>query len=440
MPTATQANHLVPAFQRFTPHPITDRAWWDMVATDPRWAAWRHDILARAASAPRQPVVLTASMWLRVRRHNDRSPGDQHVQESRSWLGALIIRRCLAGPGDDDQLLDWLWAQATEPSWLHMSHWNLHEGNLAPDLPRLGQPDLDLMGCEHAAFLAEAVEVLAPWLISQSPALADDIRFEIDRKILTPFAEGAVAWWMDGHINNWAGVCGGALVAACRSLAAQGHPRPAAEARALIALQRYLDKAFTPTGECDEGIGYWFYGMVMAQLGLTRLDEHEIPRFQRLVSVGDFPRRCHLGADVFLSWNDSNHHASASTAFVPWLARQTGNQWLWDWARRSPSWGGRHIGGLLREAEALAWLQPDPMLVLTSDGSDWLEDQQVATFRNRRLVAAITGGRNDENHNHNDLGHVVLLVDGKFVLPDFGAPKPYQGEEKGAQESRYAAS
>lgn len=205
----------------------------------------------------------------------------------------------------------------------------------------------------------------------------------------------------------------------------------------MSALHRYLDAGFTPDGECAEGIGYWHYGMVMAQLGITRLDPAEIPAAERLTRVGDFPRRCHLGGGIFLSWNDSNHLAKAATAFVPWLARQTGNQWLWSWARQSPVWGNRHIGGLLREAEALAWLAPDPGVEVAGGFDPWLEDQQVATFSSGRLTAAITGGRNDESHNHNDLGHVVVLLDRSFVLPDMGAPKPYPADFFGPRRYTY---
>lgn len=411
---------------RFLPHPITDRAWWNQVASDSRWSDWRAQITAWADAAPAKPERLEASELLSVRRRQDRRPGDRFTREARRALAALAIRRCLVGgelrSGDDDRLLDTLWAQVTEPSWTHQAH-------VGPrDLPPHDRPGLDLMATEQAAFTAELIELLGPWLAVQSDTLIATMVAAIDRQVLTPFGAGlAVGWDRDAPTNNWIGVCAGSILCTCESLAALGHPRPAARARALEGLRRYVVHAFTPDGECDEGIGYWVYGMIMASLGWTRLDPAEWPARERLARIADYPRRCHLFGDSFLSGNDSSLEAKAGLSFVPWLARGLQDEWLWSWSRRAPATGERHLGLLLRECEALAWCPPSGEAAPPA-APVYLADQQSGVLRNGRLVIALAGGTNAENHNHNDLGHVVVALDERFVLPDFGAPKPYPGD------------
>jgi hypothetical protein len=73
-----------------------------------------------------------------------------------------------------------------------------------------------------------------------------------------------------------------------------------------------------------------------------------------------------------------------------------------------------------------------------------LKDQQVGVLRiptvRGELIAALTGGNNDERHNHNDLGHFVVALAGEFIIPDFGAPSPYPGDFFGPRRYTYLAA
>jgi len=91
---------------------------------------------------------------------------------------------------------------------------------------------------------------------SVSNTLADSILFEVDRRSCnrTPTARGC-GGQPGPRINNWLGVCAGTILTACESLAAQGHPGPR-PAHGHSADSPVLDKAFTASGECDEGVGY----------------------------------------------------------------------------------------------------------------------------------------------------------------------------------------
>jgi hypothetical protein len=435
---------------RIQPHPIDNRAFWDPVRTDPRFAPVRNLLLPRAEGAGLQPPPVPAADFLAARRSNDRGRLDRVWQEDRATLTALAFRRCLLGvdPTDpDDTLLNWLWALLTLPTWVVSAHL---PGN---DLPDLAQPQFDLAACEMAALLAELRQALKPWMDSVSKTLADSIVTEIDRRVLRPFAEGAEVWWDNPthQINNWTGVCAGSILAACESLASQGHPRPQARTRALKGLNLFLAQAFTAAGECDEGVGYWSYGVGMACLGWSRLapaDFAAATDSARFQVVAEYPRRAHLFGDCFFTANDGGLHASAGVSFVPWLARACGSDWLARWARRSPALDCRHFGQLVSILWALdrglASAAPDPSSALPPPPpSQWFPDQQAAVIRIASgptlLLLTLSGGDNAERHNHNDLGHFMAALDGRWIIPDLGAPH-YSTDFFGPRRYRYLSA
>lgn len=452
MPLPT--NPSLSAYYRFTPHPMDDRAYWNAVRKEARFAELFEQNERICAEASPEPPVPCATDFLAAKRDNDRGRLDHRWQSERGVWSALALRRCVLGldPNDpDDRLLDWTWSFLIEPTWAVSAHLP------GMDLPASGKPTLDLAACEMAAQFAELRECLKPWMDSVSATLADSIVYEIDTRILTPYAEGVETWWDNSKrtlLSNWTGVCAGSIIAACDSLAAQGQPRPKARARAIDAMKRFLDAGFTPGGECDEGVAYWCYGVGMACLGMCRLEREEfastfdLERFRR---IADYPRRAHLFGNTFFSGNDAGLAAHAPSYFVPWLAAASDHSFLAQWHHDYPSNAGRMFSILLRTLAApgteyfedaraargsSARLPAENKRTLTS----YLEDQQVAILREPtpkgELIVCLSGGNNQERHNHNDLGHFVVALDGKIIVPDLGAPV-YKSDFFGANRYKY---
>jgi hypothetical protein len=84
------------------------------------------------------------------------------------------------------------------------------------------------------------------------------------------------------------------------------------------------------------------------------------------------------------------------------------------------------LGRALSELADTTWLEAGPVeppLV----ASAWLPGTQVGVARTapgteRGLTLAVKGGHNAENHNHNDVGSVVIAVDGVPAVADAGRP------------------
>jgi hypothetical protein len=412
----------------FRPTSTNDRAFWTSAAariarSDPGLAG----VADKVEQLPDRPPMPLAADYLAAKRSNERKRLDDHWRITRHRLAQLVIRRGTKGldPADaDDRLLNWLFAFVYEPTWVVSAH--------LPgfDLPTSGEPQFDLAATEFAMELAELRETLLPWIDAQSSTLAKSIVREIDRRVLTPFGDGAEVWWHDPagkrNTNNWAGVCGGSLLTACESLAAQGFDRPKARARAIDCVNYFLRRGFTESGECDEGIGYWGYGVEFACHGMMRLADlaKEID-VDRLRAVASYPARSHLFGQVFFAANDTARTASAGVG-SRWLARATGDEFLKWWGLSYPV-SSVHTLAQIQRALAEEPATEKPAAAPTHPVARQLADQQVAIFQSRvqgKLVTfTLTGGNNAENHNHNDLGTFQYFVDDRALIPDLGAPQ-----------------
>ncbi len=442
------------AFKRYyqvTPIPMDDRSFWDRVRGEARFAELMKVVRSQTEEAAMDPPRLRATDYLAAKRHNNRNATDVYWQSHRRTLSNLAMNRCLLGidPADpDDRLLNWLWSFLTEPTWAVSAH--LPE----MDLPSMGSHTLDLAATELAAMLAEMCECLRPWMDSVSNTLSDSIVSEIDRRVLIPFLEAPPSTWAREdapHMNNWTGVCAGSILTTCESLAAQGYARPEARRRAIDLLNVFLHRAFSEHGECDEGVGYWLYGMGLACMGWSRLDRSEFERSvdqDRLRVVADYPHRAHLFDNVFFSGNDAGLFAAAPSYFVAWLEGATGLQWLNHWMRIAPETNPghlRHFGMMLRqlalprEPEAVE----ETAAAIDGGGAQYLPDQQVAVFRTQtpggELLGALSGGNNAERHNHNDLGHFIITFNRDIIIPDLGAPY-YQADFFGPKRYTYLSA
>lgn len=438
----------VPPCRPFIPHSIEDRAFWQRAQADSATAGFVRAIRARADAAPARPPIPLASDYLAARRTNDRHRIDNYWQVERVTLSALVLRRCLLGidaADPDDRLLDWLFAFATHPTWAVSAHL---PGN---DLPIAGAPRLDLAATEMAGVLAETVEVLRPWIDSASQTLATSIIHEIDQRVLEPFVHNRNPSWaiedeLD-HRNNWTGVCAGSILAACESLARQGQPRPEARAKALRLLDRFLREAFTPSGECDEGIMYWSYGVSYTCYGLCRLAPDELAGsidLDRLRQVAAYPGRTHLFETTFYSANDSTTRTGAALSYVPWLAEVTGDAFLRHWLASAPSESFRDVMSGLRVIDSLLDPRSDrPADPPPQRPTQYLEDQQVAIARlpspAGEMLIALGGGNNGERHNHNDVGHFLVTIDQQAIIPDLGGPQ-YTTDFFGPRRYTYLAA
>jgi hypothetical protein len=381
--------------------------------------------VARPWPAPR------ARDWARYFRDGDRDGYEQMIfaRQARLTRAAVLAAVTL----DDawlDEVADGVVLLCERSSWC----WPAHDDAFARSgavLPAVTEPYLDLGAGEVAAQLAWLDHLLGVQLDARVPGLRARIRHEVDRRVLTPFETRADWHWLglDGDVHNWnPWIHGNVLVAAVALVDGDPERRAGLIDRVVTGLDRYA-ASIPADGAIDEGYSYWWNGACRLFEAFEVLGEAAGAE-----ATVAFPHSMHLGGPWYLNHADGPARPSPHQ---PWaalhrVARQVGDEAAVAHAAAHRDPGGpvaheeQGLGRLLRALTDPAWVAATPgRSPLPRDV--WLPSTQVllarpAPGRPDGLTLAVKGGHNGEHHNHNDVGSVVVALDGVPVLVDPGRP------------------
>ncbi|MFI7151187.1 heparinase II/III family protein [Nonomuraea sp. NPDC050022] len=432
LPDALAGSLLPP--EKALPIPAAGDGVWDRSAESGALLAVRERAEAELGTPWPQPL---ASQYARYFRDGNRTRYESQVFERQDRLTRTVLM-ALASGADEwlEEAADGIVQLCEQSSWC----WPAHEDTCRPRgtvLPDVATPCLDLGAADVAAQLAWADQVLGDRLAERFPGLRERVRAEVRARVLAPFVQRRDWHWLglDGDPSNWCPwICGNVLVAALR-LTEAGQERACQVALAVAGIDRYL-AALPDDGSVDEGYEYWWNGACRALEALDvlehatagRLDASEIQVVRETVR---FPHRMHLGGPWYLNLADARARPPADQ---PW---QVPHRWarrlgVHDARRHAESQraagisAAAELGRALRELVDVEWQSAgpgEPPLV----AGVWLPGTQIGLARAaggtaRGLTLAIKGGHNGEHHNHNDVGSVVVAVDGVPVLVDAGRP------------------
>jgi hypothetical protein len=354
-------------------------------------------------------------------RTGDRAPYQTPYFQRREALTAVALRVLLGQPELLDQAQDYIWAICEETNWV---------------LPAHETVEIDLMAAETGYLLAETLAILGD-------ALAGEVRTrvlaEVERRIFTPYlARARVLWWLRAP-NNWNGVCNSAIAATFLWLEPERERVARALALALGGLRDYLAGGFGPDGGCDEGVGYWQYGLInfvaLAEMLRNRTaGKVDLLSGARLRQIVSFPAVLRLSGAQFAPFADCDETVAIAPGIAQRLAERTGETSLLA-LRTAPSLSGENWRLPVALRSLLWWDSglgnPEPA------GDAFLPETGVARCVSRwgdaPIALAIKAGHNNENHNHNDVGSFVLHVAGESLLTDPGRgrySRQYFGPER----------
>ncbi|HEY8720350.1 heparinase II/III family protein [Pengzhenrongella sp.] len=416
--------------------PATDRAFW--AGLDPS-ALGAIAGRARAELATPWPQPL-ASHYARYFRDGNRTDYEARVGARQERLTRAVL--VAAWTGEQrwvDEVADGVVLLCEQSSWC----WAAHDDTFARHgcvTPTLDDPYLDLGAGEVAGQLAWVDHVLGAALDARAPGVRQRMRAETRRRVLEPFATRRDWHWLglDGDVHNWnPWIHGNVLVAALAFL--DSRERADVVALVIAGLDRYL-ASLPPDGGIDEGYSYWWNGAgraleafdLLARATSGELDASAVPVLRE---TARFPHRMQLGGSWYLNVGDGSARASADQAWHVlhrWGALLGDQDVVGHAASHRAAGGGSAVSeraGLGRALAALAdadWRAAAPTAPPLVERV-WLPDVQVALVRERGgscagLTLAIKGGHNGEHHNHNDVGSVVVAIDGVPVVVDAGKP------------------
>lgn len=405
--------------------PAADRAAWTSLkdALGPVRVRALIEAGERAAQEPIPP--LPATLFLEFFRSGSRQEYEAPWFVRRDILADLTLAECLECEGRFlDPLLDVAWAICEESGWEFPAH---HD-----DLPDVEYPVVGLFAALTGTHLAELVHLLGPQL---HPLLVKRIRHEIDRRILTPFLTRHDHWWLHptpGHTPcNWTAVCSGNILATALYLERDLARLAEIIARAARSLDDYL-ATFDSEGGSTEGPSYWGFGFgnyVLAGHLIYQRTNGRIDFFadDLVRKAAVFPLRTLLSPNRFANFSDCEPDITLPLPLLAFLAQ---HYRLGDLMRLANS---QHAAPPHRNHSPLPWKlrelfwRPDPAFDRPAIPArhDWYPEMQwmIARFDPAdpdALVLAVKGGHNDEMHNQNDVGTIIVHHNRVSLVADLG--------------------
>ncbi len=431
------------AANEWRPFPTaSDREAWNKLAEPSFNLARKHWLIGRAELLQDQPwPALPARVYTTFIHTGNRVACEAPYFARREALGNLVLAECFEGQGRFlPDIVDGLWAILEETTWAISAHAARAPGDA---LPRYTEETPDLFACETAFLLAETDYLLRDSWRTAYPSLSARIRYEILRRIIEPVERDSHLWWTSGH-NNWTPWCCSSVFGAALYTVTDVARLGALGERLLAYCDRFVSH-YGPDGGCDEGPSYWGVagGALLLFLELLRdrsqgkIDFYGEPL---LTEMGLYLRRVHLDGPWFASFADCRVRMDGlRRAIVYRYGERIGDEGLknlallamTDWrpagslAQPFPE----HLcaGGLMQNLRELFWIPACARpYAAERELTNWLPNLQVLTARtdphsDRGLVLAAKGGHNAENHNHNDLGQFIILLDGDPIIIDPGA-------------------
>ena len=393
------------------------------------------DVSARAAAdlgAPwPQPLASAAARF-----HGD---GDRVSWETPAFARAERLSRAAlmaAATGEDrwlDEAVDGAILLCEQSSWCWPAHDHTRQRH-GSVLATVTDPCVDLGAGEAVAQLAWLDALLGDALDARYPGVRERIRHEAQVRVFEPFVRRRDWHWigLDGPVHNWnPWIHGNVLVAALRLLPA-GDPRDLVIGLCIEGLDRYV-AALPEDGAIDEGYAYWWNGACRLLEALDVLTSatgvDPVPLVRALRETVAFPHRMHLGRGWYVNVADG---PAKPSPVQPWhalfrAARRAGDARAEAHARAHRAGPAAHeaegLGRLVRGATDPDWLRAAPGDDVPERRADaiHLPSTQMLVARGPLTLVA-KGGHNGENHNHNDVGSVIVASDGVPVVVDAGRP------------------
>lgn len=402
-------------------------------------APLREAILGRERAERDEPLPeLTDALYRDCAATGNRLNFEKVYFERRRRLGRCAAALLAAGPGAEASLRAAFVAKLesifSEASWALTAH--VYHNPTGRD-PRV----LDLFAAETAVTLAECVAIFGDLV---PDGLRAGIRERLRRDVFENYLAGDFFWLR--ITNNWNAVCHQGVLGAAMALEEDAELLARMWTKALAALPRFLE-GFGADGASSEGPSYWDYGFgwfsrlnrqLEARTGgeLSLFEGHE--KIRAIAGYG--PAMC-LRGGALVNFADCAPGAALRASTLADLGERLGDaSCLAQAGANYARLAGGPVALDAQRPDFLCWVraffharairfgEATAMAGAPAAADAFFPSLGVWVARGRdgaghEWELAAKGGRNDEHHNHNDLGSFILNVDGVRLIAEIGLPE-----------------
>ena len=421
-------------FLPFQPYAsVTDRAAWEGLDEQ-----WRQESvrLGEKYLGYSWPYV-SALHYLDFTRTGNRVRFETSLFSKRHAINALVLAECIENKGRFlDDIINGIFSICDESAWYLPAHNSYERDQPQFPLPDASDPVLDLFACETGACLATALYLLSPVLDAFSPFITKRIRYELNRRIFTPYFARHFWWMGDGqtHMNNWTIWCTQNVLLCAFLTDTDSKLRHDIFLKACRSTDYFLAE-YGEDGCCDEGAQYYRHaGLCLFQVldvlnTITAGAFTPVIESEKVRNIAAYIYKVHIDDKYYVNFADCSPIAGRATAREFLFAQMTGQPEMLRYAVKD------FIAGI---PETLLLPEENNMYYRLQNGftvrkiKDFCDDAPLShpdifypsvglfAVRDEHLYLAVKAGDNGDSHNHNDVGSFTVYKDGKPLFIDVG--------------------
>ncbi len=352
----------------------------------------------------------------------NRLEAENEYFRTRVRLACFAIMALMYGRKEDiKELNDVIWAICDEYTWCLPAHL---DGTGLKTLQYGDNFKVDLFQSETACALCEAVhfcgEYIHPIVKDRALTLARD-------RVVRVYEKNTYGW--ERWRTNWAAVCGGCVGMSAIYEEKEGYITVDELANILYRTQstmQFFLEGFPSDGTCSEGITYWEYGFgyftyyadVLMRRTCGDIDYFKIPHVKK---IAEFHQKCFFPSGARVSFSDAGKEDTINYALISYLSdkyesvstpRSSCGEMTF---RDSSSRFARELRNILWDSQKEKKQEEVTKIYILRDLS-WY----IATSDDEKIDFAAKAGRNDEAHNHNDIGSFQLHKNGSEIFAELG--------------------
>ena len=382
-------------------------------------------------------------------RTGNRSKFEAMYFAKRHAINALIIGECIEHKGRfTDEILNGIYSICEESAWQLPAHNSYKRDSKNLPLPDTTDPVIDLFAAETGALLATASFLLHDEFDEISPAINIMILDLLKRRIFEPYVRRHF-WWMGNGSEpmcNWTVWCVQNVLLSVFLTDSSFDQKPEIDGmsyddfklkvieKACRSIDCFL-KDYGPDGCCNEGAHYYRHSALCLYNATTVLDAvtsggfRQIYKEKKIKNMAAYILNVHVNDRYYFNFADCSAVLDRSGAREFLFAKATGNDEMMRYAAADfqKSLGETDIKE--KEINLFYCLQniftAEEMLNFDVEAPIKHRDifyESVGVFiaSDSCFNLAVKAGGNNDSHNHNDTGSLILYKNGKPLLIDAG--------------------
>ena len=386
-------------------------------------------------------TVVKATDYLEYERSGSRDAMQNPNNNNSRAFTSLLMAELAEGKGRFvDDIINGVMYFCETTSWAESAHLAAYQKTRRA-LPDYREDILELNQGEKSQMLAWTYYFLHNEFDKVDPMISSRLRYELQKRELTPYLQRTDFWWMafrpeaKDFVNNWNPWCNSNALICFMLLENDKDVLAQAVYKTMTSVDKYINYV-KPDGACEEGPSYWGHAAGKLYNYLTSLSmitggKINIFGDRQIRNMGEYISNSYIGDGWVVNFADASAHNDWNSSIIYRYGVAVNSDYMKSMAAQRYK---RHAGNSVNSVEINQSLDISDVLeayrylpMLKQETTEytvpsfvWYPQTEFCYMRDKGSFFAAKGGYNDESHNHNDAGSFIFYVNNTPIMIDAG--------------------